>query len=208
MKTLVTPYLKVCTKDGITYGGNQAWLPYRFLKGTGCGLIGAADVIFHLQGKSEISEEAYISFAKELWMKYLPVIPGFGMNGLTLMIGLNRYFYHHGIKMRACWKISGKNMISRIDRMLSNDVPVIMAVGPSVPFIWKKKKLIFYSKNAEGNYIPAVKTKAHFVTITSREGPWLHISSWGKEYYINIKEYREYVRQNSSFLVSNIIYIE
>ena len=83
MKTLQTPYLKVDTKNGTAYGGNQAWLPYKFLKGMGCGLISAADVIFHLERKENITEAEYVSFAKKLWKWYLPVIPGFGMNGLT-----------------------------------------------------------------------------------------------------------------------------
>ena len=67
MKTLQTPYLKVDTKNGTAYGGNQAWLPYKFLKGMGCGLISAADVIFHLEGKENVTEEEYVAFAKRLW---------------------------------------------------------------------------------------------------------------------------------------------
>ena len=71
MKTLQTPYLKVDTKNGTAYGGNQAWLPYKFLKGMGCGLISAADVIFHLERKENITEAEYVSFAKKLWKWYL-----------------------------------------------------------------------------------------------------------------------------------------
>ena len=208
MKTLKHPYLNVETNSGTSYGGNQAWLPYKFLKKTGCGVISAADVILHLNKKVTLSEREYTDFAKMLWMQYLPVIPGFGMNGLTLMLGLNRYFYKKGLSYRACWKLSGRKMISRIDQMLSKDIPVILGVGPNFPFVWKKEKLTFYTKVNDEKYIPAVKTKAHFVTVTGREGIWLQISSWGKKYYINIREYREYVKRHSSFLVSNIIYIK
>lgn len=208
MKTLEAPYLKVETEKGYAYGGNQSWLPYKFLKGMGCGLISAADVIFYLEGKREITEAEYVEFAKKLWKWYLPVIPGFGMNGLTLMNGLNRYFKNHELSYRACWKISGRKLFSRIDRMLSDDIPVILSVGPNFPFVWKKEKLAFYTKDHEGNYLQTVKTKAHFVTVTGRDGKWLRISSWGKEYYISIREYREYVKNHSSFLVSNVIDIK
>ena len=208
MKTLQTPYLKVDTKNGTAYGGNQAWLPYKFLKGMGCGLISAADVIFHLEGKENVTEAEYVAFAKKLWTWYLPVIPGFGMNGLTLMMGLNRYFKAHGLCYRACWKISGRKLFSRIDQMLSGDIPVILSVGPNFPLIWKKEKLIFYTKSQEGEYLPTTKIKAHFVTVTGRDGAWLQISSWGKEYYISIREYREYVKCHSSFFVSNVIDIK
>lgn len=208
MKTLQSPYLRVNTKNGTAYGGNQAWFSYKFLQKTGCGVIGAADTLLHLSGKEEMTEEEYMEFAKTLWKKFLPVIPGFGMNGLTLMAGMNRYFKVHGMPYRARWRISGQKMVSRIDKMLAKDIPVILAVGPNFPFVWKKEKLTFYTKMSDGKYVPAVKTRAHFVTVTGREGVYLQISSWGKEYYIDIREYKEYVKQYSNPLVSNILSIK
>ncbi len=207
MRNLERPYLQVETKTGNFYGGNQEWFSYKFLKQMGCGVISAADVLLHLCGKESVSEEEYVDFAKELWMKYLPVVPGFGMNGLTLMIGMNRYFSKHRMPYRACWKISAEKMFSRIDTMLSKDLPVILAIGPNFPKIWKKEKLNFYMKTSEGNYVSASKICAHFVTVTGREEAYLKISSWGKEYYISIREYRDYVKKYSSSLVSNIIYL-
>ncbi len=208
MKKLKTPDLKVQCQNGVFYGGNQAWFPYKFLQKTGCGVISAANVLLHIQKKEIVSEEEYMEFAKKLWRGYLPVIPGFGMNGLTLMMGLNRYFYKHGMPYNACWKISAGRMLSRIDQMLSKDLPVILAVGPNFPKIWEKQTLNFYTKTKEETYIPTVKVRAHFVTVTGRDGVWLKISSWGKEYYIDIREYRNYVKNHSWSLVSNIICIK
>ena len=207
MRTLRTPFHRIITKDQIAYGGNQAWFSYRFLRKTGCGVISAADVLLHLQGRETMSEEAYMEFAKNLWMHYLPVIPGFGMNGLTLMTGLNLYFRKHQLPYRAWWKISSGKMITRIDQMLEIDIPIIFAVGPNFPKFWGKVKLNFYVKNND-KYVPATKICAHFVTVTGREGAFLKISSWGKEYYIDIREYRAYVSRFSSPLVSNIICIK
>lgn len=207
MKTLKRSFLQVEARHGMSFGGNQAWFPYKFLKKTGCGVISAANVLLYRKGKQQISETEYMDFAKHLWKYYLPVIPGFGMNGLTLMLGMNRYFYRNQLPYKAWWKISGKKMLNRIDWMLEQDFPVILSVGPNFPKFWGKQKLNLYVKQEAETYRPAVKTTAHFVTVTGREGQWLRISSWGKEYYLNVREYQEYVKTYSSSLVSNILYI-
>jgi len=207
MRMLKKPYHQVVTKEQIAYGGNQAWFPYRFLRKTGCGVISAADVLLHLQEKEFITEEAYVAFAKNLWMHYLPVIPGFGMNGLTLMIGLNSYFLKHKMPYRAWWNIFSGKMVVQIDKMLGKDIPVILAVGPNFPKFWGKEKVNFYVKSNE-KFIPVTKINAHFVTVTGREGAYFKISSWGKEYYIDIREYKSYVKRFSSPLVSNIVCIK
>lgn len=207
MRNLKHPYLRVEKNHTMAYGGNQSWFPYKFLRNCGCGVISAADVLLHLRGKENLSEKEYMDFAKKLWKYYLPVIPGMGMNGLTLMIGLNRYFIKHKMPHRAFWNMSGSKMVSRIDEMLKKDIPVIFSIGPNFPKFWGKEKLNLYIKGGEAEYIPVTKVKAHFVTITGREGKYLQISSWGKAYYIDLREYRTYVKKHSSFLVSNIMYI-
>ena len=205
MKTLKHPFVKV---NGTSFGGNQALFPERFMKKVGCGVISASNLLIHLQKREQLSEQEYMEFAKNIWMRYLPVIPGFGMNGLTLMAGLNRYFGKYHLPYKAFWGISGRKMLSRIDQMLDRDLPVILSVGPNFPNVFGKKTLNFYSKTTDGKFMQAAKTKAHYVTVTGRDGIYLQISSWGKEYYIDIGEYREYVRTYSSPLVSNIICIK
>lgn len=208
MRTLPYPFLKVRGKEGESYGGNQAWFPYKFLKNSACGVISATDLFLHIEGKETIDEQQYLQFARNIWLGYLPVFPGFGMNGWTLMAGINRYFYKKKLPYQAFWGASGRKMLSRIDRMLAEDLPVILSVGPNFPNIFGKRKLTFYTKTNDKRYIPAVKTKAHFVTVTGRDGIYLQISSWGKKYYIDIREYREYVKHYSNSLFSNIICIQ
>lgn len=91
--------------------------------------------------------------------------------------------------------------------MLVHDLPVILAVGPNFPIPWKRHKLAFYQKRGQ-EYIEACRTAAHFVVITGMCGQWLEISSWGNKYYVNMKEYEEYVAHYSCPLVSNIIYVK
>lgn len=207
MRTLQRPFLQMHGKSGTSFGGNQTWFLHKFLRKVGCGVISASNVLLYLQGRELMTESAYMEFAKNIWMRYLPVIPGFGMNGLTLMFGLNRYFQKNGIPYRAFWGISGRKMIDRIDKMLEKDIPVILSVGPNFPDFWGKNQLTFYARTDDKKYIPAAKTKAHYVTVTARDGIYLQISSWGKKYYIDLREYREYVKCCSNSLVSNIICI-
>ena len=47
--------------------------------------------------------------------------------------------------------------------------------------------------------------KSHYITATGIDSEWLRISSWGTEYYINRKEYDEYIRKYSTAIVSNIL---
>ena len=64
MKTLKHPYLQVEFRNGRSFGGNQGWFPYKFLKKSACGVIGAADVILHLKGRKQMTEAEYLDFEK------------------------------------------------------------------------------------------------------------------------------------------------
>lgn len=195
------------TETGTAYGGDQAWFPHRYLKRSGCGVSSGANVLLYLSGKRKLSKVQYVDFCKTLWRFYLPVIPYFGMNGITLMLGMNRYFRKHRMPYRAYWRISGKKMLGRIDQMLSKGIPVILSIGPDVKTIRKKGSLTLYRKDSKGEYQPVNKTRAHFVTVTGREGTWLILSSWGKRYVIDLLEWKTYVTEHSCRMLSNILEI-
>lgn len=207
MNGLKHTFLQIETQKENCYGGNQKWFPYSFLRKSGCGVISAANVILYLKGKRRITQAEYMDTAKELWKYDLPVLPGIGMNGMTLALGMNRYFRRNKLPYRACWKLSGKKLLQRIDRQLAEEIPVILAIGPDFPKLWEHHCLQLYGKLQKDQFVPVVKTRAHYVTVTGREGQWFSISSWGKEYYIDLNELKTYIRENSSSLVSNMIYI-
>lgn len=207
MKGLKHSFLQVETVGGTALGGNQAWFRRRYLKRSACGVISAANVLLYRKGKQKLLEAEYMDFAEHLWKYYLPVIPGFGMNGLTLSAGMNLYFLKNRLPYRAFWSLSGKKMMSRIDEMLERDFPVILGIGPNFPKFWGKETLKLYRRTPEGTSAAAAKTRAHFVTVTGREEDCLIISSWGKEYEIKINELETYVHRYSSSMVSNIIFI-
>lgn len=220
MQTLKHSFIRVHTEKGKSFGGNQEWLPYGFLKNAGCGVISATDTLLYLCSYHEackkhrpvidpdfLTQERYLQTTMQMRRYYLPVIPYFGMNGLTLAAGMNLFFRRKKIPFHASWGVPGERLCAALDEMLENDIPVILSIGPNFPKIWKKEKLTLYIKRNDGAYIAASSAIAHYVTVVSREGSWLKISSWGKEYYISLMEYRAYRKRYSSSLVSNLVYI-
>lgn len=220
MQTLKHPFIKIRTEDGKSFGGSQTWFAQSFLRAAGCGVISATDLLLYLCSYHEacrdtrpqtdpdfLTKERYMETAMQMEKRYFPVVPYFGMNGLALSCGLNLYFRRRKLPFKAVWGVPAERLCAAIDEMLENDLPVILAVGPNFPRIWKKETLTFYAKRDDGAYVAASSARAHYVTVTGRDGTWLQISSWGKEYYISLMEYRAYRKRYSSSFVSNLVYI-
>lgn len=216
---LKNPYITVMKEGRLSYGGSQSWGKGATLRKYGCGTIAGTDVLLYLNlhkdycSRKEIEEEngifeaeAYMETVKKMKWRYFPLIPGFGMPGWFLAAGINRYFRIHRVPLKASFGVLGRNMWNRMHAMLSHDIPVILAIGPNFPIPGKKHKLTFYEK-ASGSFREVCKTAAHYVTVTAMDGQWIRISSWGREYYIDMNEYMDYVKKHSSFFVSNILYI-
>ena len=96
----------------------------------------------------------------------------------------------------------------RMAEMLEQDIPVILAVGPSFPRFWRKTGACFCRPAAEGAYIPAVSARAHFVTDTGMDDEWVELSSWGCRYYLSRKEYERYTKECSNSLLCSILSIK
>jgi len=90
--------------------------------------------------------------------------------------------------------------------MLSEDIPVIISVGPNFPLVWQKHKADLYAERA-GEIRKVSSVKAHFMTVTGMDDQWLSLSSWGRKYYMDRKEYEQYVSKHSGSFASNIVYI-
>ena len=217
------PYITVKENYQSSFGGSQTWAKSRTLQKYGCGVVAGTDFLLyiglhkkypvgtefsrdkHLQGK--LSRTVYLELLDKMRKHYFPVIPGLGMPWWVLAGGLNVYFLKNRIPLKASFGVRRRNRDNRIRAMLVHDLPVILAVGPNFPIPWKRHKLAFYQKIGQ-EYIEACRTAAHFVVITGMCGQWLEISSWGNKYYVNMKEYEEYVAHYSCPLVSNIIYVK
>lgn len=221
MVRLKFPYIAVMKDGSLSYGGNQGWFAGNILKKYGCGVIAGTDTLLYLSLHKEYcrskefkeeedsgiwEEKRYQELVRIMHRRYFPVIPGFGMPVWFLAAGMNRYFRRSRIPLKVSFGVLRRNLWIRTTAMLAHDIPVILAIGPNLSLFRRKNKLNFYEKKGE-EYVCACQAAAHFVTVTALEGKYLKISSWGKEYFLDIQEYMNYVKKYSSFFVSNIFYI-
>ena len=219
--SLSRPIITVVKDSNGSYGGNQRLFDNPTMRGYGCGVIGAADLLYYLAltrpewatpytgkaAESVISFSRYERYCTRLRRSFFPVIPHFGKTGPDLAAGLNVYFSHHGIPLHARWCVSHDRLFERIEEMLKADIPVIFSVGANFPNFWGKKRVKLYTKDANGFMKPSASTRAHFMTVTGLDEDFFRVSSWGVEYYISRSEYLGYTRLYGSPITSNIMYI-
>ena len=104
-------------------------------------------------------------------------------------------------------------MLGRMTEMLQNDLPVIFSVGPNTPWIFGKKSIGMYKPENNGELKKVDQVSRHYVMLTGiAAGPkdgrtLLKISSWGRSYFLDYDEYREYVRKTGDTITSSMIYI-
>ena len=200
-------YVRIERDGKLSYGGSQMWSLDPKVQICGCGPVAVLDTILYLTGRQDkpISLETYNQELDSLSRSYFPLIKPFGINGILLAVGMNRLLRKYDLPYRAFWAVSGKKFWPRVEELLRQDLPVIFSVGPNFPAIWRKHRLTFYVKWPDGSYYPASSAKSHYITATGIDENWLRISSWGKEYYINRKEYDAYISKYSASLVSNVL---
>ena len=223
MLRLVHPFPAVQRGALRSCGGNQAWSEKKNMQRCGCGVIASVDLLVYLTrwhgidappelralaAQDPIALADYDRFALALSRRYLPLIHGHGINGVSLALGLDLYFLRHRLPYRARWGVLPGHFWSALEKMLRADLPVILSVGPNFPLLWKKNMLCFYARLPDGSYRPAAHTLAHYVSVTGLDERWLQISSWGREYYVNREEYGAYIAAHSSAIVSNILWVE
>lgn len=219
---LSSPFLCVTNKGTLSYGGNQAASGNKNIARCGCGIVSACDLFLYmhryvsfcscpwfigLEKDEPIPIETYNELLEKLKV-FFPIIPPFGINGPLLVLGINLFFKRFSYPYKAIWGIKGNEIRRRTEEMLSNNIPVIISVGPNLPLIWQKYKTSMYVKNRDDTYRKATSVSAHYMTVTSIDDEWICVSSWGRKYYIKIDEYREYVSKHSSSLVSNVVIIK
>ena len=208
--------------DRRCFGGSQMLLPRKSIRDTGCGLISSANLLTYLTRFHDLRDGLFDRFSRmdsipladfnracmHICRGFLRPLPHVGMTGTAVAAGLNREFRRRDIPYRARWCFRGDKLWARMEAMLREDLPVILAIGPNLPRFWRRKKLILYRLDRDGEYTPAVRTNAHFVTVTAMDDAWLTVSSWGRRYYISRAEYEEYAKKYSSSWFSNLLLLE
>ena len=207
-------------RDGsrvISYGGSQSLYENRKTRALGCGIAGSASVILYMEALKNnafsITRDRFFALSNEL-KKYMPIIPGLGVNAYVIAFGLNRYFKKHGLGYHARWNFLPFGKWKNMERMLKNDIPVILAIGLNFPKVWGKRELDLYEKTggqgetADRSLKRYCSVRGHFVVVTGMNKDLLTISSWGKKLYIKIDEFKKYVLKYSTHLYSNIVVIK
>ncbi len=207
MLSLTKKYIQVERNGRLSYGGSQMWSENKTVKVCGCGPVAVLDTLLYLTNRQDrpMSLEEYNRTLEAMSKRYFPLVKPFGINGLMLAAGMNRLLRKYRLPYRAFWAVSGRKFWPRVEELLRQDLPVIFSVGPNFPALWQKHRLTFYRKTADGVYVPSSSAKSHYITATGIDPEWLRISSWGTEYYINRREYDEYIHKHSTSLVSNIL---
>jgi len=206
MVSLERPWPEVEAGGRRLYGGSQMLSTDAVLRRCGCGPVAALDTLRYLQNDSAVMPLAdYDRALKALCPRYFPLIPPFGINGLVFVLGLNRLLRDRGLPCRAVWMVSGRKLWTRVEEQLRHDLPVILSVGSNFPLVWENNRLPLYRRLPDGSFRKAAATKGHFVTATGLDDTWLRVSSWGREYYINRKEYEHYTKEHSNYVFGNMI---
>ena len=121
-------------EDGrnLFYGGSQNMYATPKERSNGCGIAGAADIIMYYDAVSSngktFTKDEFLSLSNDL-RKHIPIIPGRGVNAFLLAWGLNKYFKKNGLHYRSRWKWTWIKKWETVERMLNDDIPVILAIG-------------------------------------------------------------------------------
>lgn len=223
MLKLKNDYISVLYESGPSFGGSQRMADNKTMAQCGCGVVAATDFLLYITKHhgnyaesvvkalslyDKLPKDEYNRCIDKMRRIYFPLIPKLGMNGLGLMAGMQLYFHRYKLPYSCHWCISDKDLWQKIAGMLSQDLPVIMSIGPNFPFVWRNGKAAFYTRDINGALRPASYVKAHFVSVTGMDNEWLEISSWGQRFYLNRRMYEEYVSKYSAALVSNILLVK
>ena len=194
------------TGEALSCGGSQNWFADENFRLCGCGVIAAADTLLYLRGIRELPQKEYLRYVNQM-RRFFPLIPHRGIDGIRLSLGLNRCLRKEGLRVSTRWSASGAPFWDRLERQLVDDLPAIVAVGPNFPKVWGTERLTLYRAEEDGSYVPAERTRGHFLTVIGMDETWLRVSSWGRELYIERRAYESYMRRNGA-LFTNLLRLE
>ncbi|MBD5146931.1 MAG: hypothetical protein HDT21_13650 [Ruminococcus sp.] len=172
-------YLKIKTKGGFMYGGDQKQFGKAASK-SGCGMIAACDTLIWLSGNggTEIPYSEYVSYVEKLR-------DGVFYNGTRNLMGIfprrlakilteksgRKFAYYPAVKFLSA---NGKKLANYISKSIERGVPVIVRVGASFSGLPYKIKYPASGKTCAG------KMSWHYITVTGiSESGILTFSSWG-----------------------------
>lgn len=172
-------YLKIKTKGGFMYGGDQKKFGKAASK-SGCGMIAACDTLLYLSGKggAEILFSEYVAYVEKLrdgvfyngTRNLMGIFPRRLANILTEKSG-RKFAYYPAVKFLSA---DGKKLADFISKSIESGVPVIVRVGADIDGLPYKIKYPASGRTCAG------KMSWHYITVTGiSESGILTFSSWG-----------------------------
>lgn len=175
----------------------------------GCGLIALSDLLLYLRGIGSSGcvqrgavplrcGGAYSGYVCAL-NRRAAVRPLIGLNGLSMARAFNRYAKKRGWRRRARWaKLSDIQLLETVRRMLAEDIPAILSVGPGFSGEGGARGIkLFEMREEDGAFagapVHAGEVENHYMTaigmtrIGGRE--YFRVVSWGRCYLISVEEY-------------------
>jgi len=104
--------------------------------------------------RGKIGYEDYRKFVRWINHSYTNVMRGVGVLGPKMASSANNYFRYtnKNINKRAAWEkgLTYDTMLSKIQDMLDDDIPVVFSVGPNTPKLWGDIKINMYKQLKKG----------------------------------------------------------
>ena len=162
-------YVPVVRNSKTSYGGSQMWFSKsnwnsieHIIHTYGCGTIATADMFLYLalqkkeynttltaialQDSMQILYDNYLSYVLEVHNKYTKTKRYLAVLGPSLARAINNYSNQFTLGYVATWKwrLSYYEMLDQMESMLSQDIPVILSIGPNTPKLWGRHGISFY----------------------------------------------------------------
>ncbi len=162
-------YVPVVRNSKTSYGGSQMWFSKsnwnsieHIIHTYGCGTIATADLFLYLasqkkeynttltaialQDSMQILYDNYLSYVLEVHNKYTKTKRYLAVLGPSLARAINNYSNQFTLGYVATWKwrLSYYEMLDQMESMLSQDIPVILSIGPNTPKLWGRHGISFY----------------------------------------------------------------
>ena len=173
-----------------------------------------------------LSDEEYRAHILRIRKSFF-LIPFRGIPGFLTAPLLSIYMMRNRLPYRVYWGAGRAGIRKTAAAMLKHDIPVPVCIGNCVHQFFHKPLyhgLRFYEKRQTGEnaepsqegkeqaqgkteYIWVKTVRNHMVVLTGIRGKWGRVSSWGREYYIDLRELEDLSKKDAFGFFTNIIRI-